>query len=206
MSRSLAPHRLSKVVPLRFRRSAPRRSTRYSRASESCCSGGPDWINADVLSRILGALSSAKRDRDEGIVFRESVATVVRSQQIVSLMGLAGKRGDVDDMLVLFAKLDGRSWASTGTNVYPSNQISHAFMTAMDARAEAGSLSDVARLVDGYLDASRRRSQAGLRRSRPGPGPGKPDRIARSSSSGIIAARSRWNSPRRATSLIAMSS
>ena len=121
----------------------------------------PDWINADVLSRTLGALKRAKRDRDEGIVFRESVATVVRSQQIVSLMGLAGKRGDVDDMLVLFAKLDGRSWASTGTNVYPSNQISHAFMTAMDARAEAGSLSDVARLVDGYLDASRRRSQAG---------------------------------------------
>jgi predicted Zn-dependent protease len=134
----------------------------------------PDWINADILKPMLGALKRAKRDRDEETVYRESIGVAARSQQVVSLMTLVGERGDVGALLQLFAKLDDRSWASTGASAYPSSQISQVFQKAMDARAEARSLADVARLVDGFLDANRRRSQAGRARAPNAPMLGDP--------------------------------
>ena len=77
-------------------------------------------------------------------------------------------------LLQLFSKLDGRSWAATGANAYPSYQISQAFMAAMDNRGEAGSLGDVARLVDGLLDSSRRRAKAARARTANPPSSGDP--------------------------------
>ena len=120
----------------------------------------PDWVDGELLTGVLAALKDAGRNAEADSVFQDSVLAAVRSMQIVSLMTLAGERGDLNGLLTLFAKLEGRSWPLMGTNVYPSSKISEAFMIVMDARAKAGALADVLRLVDGFLDVNRRRSQA----------------------------------------------
>ena len=75
----------------------------------------PDWIDAEILLPAFAALKQARRTRDGDTLFAQSVAAAIRSKQIVSLMGVAGNRGDANALIQLFAKLDGRSWAATGS-------------------------------------------------------------------------------------------
>ncbi len=121
----------------------------------------------DPAARIRGAQASQEKPRRGERSSAETVAAAIRSKQIVSLMGVAANRGDASALLQLFTKLDGRSWAATGPNAYPSYEISQALHGGHGQHGRRpGRWRDVARLVDGFLDSNRRRSQA-ARHARP---------------------------------------
>ncbi len=132
-----------------------------------------DWIDQTEVAPLLAALKLAARPKDEEAVLREAAEAAITVKQVRTLMDLVGDRGDVDLFLRLYARLDGKSWAVSGSRTYPGQELSVAFMRMIDGRAEAGAFDEVARVLEAFLNAERRRTEA-LRRAMSGttPSPG----------------------------------
>jgi tetratricopeptide (TPR) repeat protein len=111
----------------------------------------PDWLSGPALNNVLTELQRAKRTADEEQVYREAVESADHPEALRGALGLAATRGDVDNVLKVFGRLEKLQGSQAVTG-----EVTQALGQVMGVRGAAKGHADVLRLLDHYLAYQRR--------------------------------------------------
>ena len=103
-------------------------------------------------------------------LYREAVDGARQLDEVASVLGLAGERGDVDGLIALLRQVtSGSRPGESSSRLAPTTYEGPAYSMsqAMSVRARAKAYGDILRLLDHYLaDARRKHEQSGKVRGR----------------------------------------
>jgi tetratricopeptide (TPR) repeat protein len=123
----------------------------------------PELAARQILGGVAAELKRSKRADLADTLYRESIEGARQVDEVASVIGLAGERGDVDGLIALtdrFERLQaGRSSPFIGTYYFEGPAYSMA--QGMSARARAKAYGDVLRLLDHYLASARHKHEQG---------------------------------------------
>ncbi len=121
----------------------------------------PDWVQGSILSNTLTELKRAQRLDEETRIYREVAESAGDSSSLLSLMQVAGDRGDVETLLKLIEKYDRLAGSRSSSFVSSFNGPAYALMRAANHLANAKSHRDIPKLLDHYLLSQRRQRLSG---------------------------------------------
>ncbi len=130
----------------------------------------PELAARQILASVAVELKRAKRADLGEALYREAVDGARQLDEVASVLGLAGERGDVDGLIAAVRQVrpaPGRQVVVRCSASTTMQGPAYSMSQAMSVRARAKSYGDVLRLLDHYLAAARRKhEQAGKARGR----------------------------------------
>jgi tetratricopeptide (TPR) repeat protein len=119
----------------------------------------PNWVTFNVLQNVLTELKRAKRTDDEQKIYQAALNDTLQVGTIQQLLNVCAERGDLDNLLKLFAKLEVLQGGANAKGSYgepPTRAAISPLMRAMSYLAAQKQYEGTFKLFEMYLGVHRR--------------------------------------------------
>jgi tetratricopeptide (TPR) repeat protein len=123
----------------------------------------PDWVTDDVTQTVLTELKRAKRVDEETAIYKDFLKNATTVEKVTGALNLAVERSDVDGAVELFTRMDrlqAPAKTASGRSQLATRQVWRDLLELMGKRADSKQYADILRVLDLYLDTTRKQNMA----------------------------------------------